>query len=318
MKQLHIIVPVYNEEQSTLVQLCDRLEVALADQGVETRLFFVDDGSGDRTRSVLNDLAGSRSWISVIRLSRNFGHQAAISAGTSFANGDVVVFMDADLQDSPEDIPRMLDKWKEGYQVVYAVRKDRKEGPAKRLSYFLFYRLMRLLADVPVAVDSGDFCLVDNSVMTLIRRLPEKIRFHRGLRAWAGFRQYALTVERKARFAGEPKMGFFKLLNLAMSGMISFSIKPLRLAILLGLVELLGTSIYAVYILALKITGVQPVRGWTSTTLITLFTSGIIIFLLGVIGEYIGQIFLEVKARPSFVIAEVLGNGSDDHPRDDR
>jgi polyisoprenyl-phosphate glycosyltransferase len=303
---MQVIIPVYNEEPGTLEELAQRLDRSLSGESVDYRLLFIDDGSRESTQNALRSLAMKNSRVRVIRLSRNFGQQSAISAGIAFADADVVAFMDADLQDRPEALPVLLQKWREGADVAYAVRKNRKEGEAKKFSYHFYYRILRLMADIPIPVDSGDFCVIDRKVMDVLRRLPEKNRFHRGLRTWAGFRQVGVEIDRDERFGGEPKFGLLQLLNLGMSGLVSFSIKPLRAAIFFGFFELLGAALYALFIIFGKLRGERVIEGWTSLTLITLFTTGIIILLLGVIGEYIGQIFLEVKGRPPFVIAEVI------------
>jgi polyisoprenyl-phosphate glycosyltransferase len=243
----------------------------------------------------------------VLRFSRNFGHQVAISAGIDHATGDAVILMDGDLQDPPEVLPRFIEKWREGFEVVYAIRRKRKENIFKRMAYALFYRLLRKLSYLHIPLDSGDFCLMDKRVVSVIKNLHERNRFVRGLRTWAGFRQTGLEYERDARFAGEPKYTFGKLLKLAYDGLFSFSTVPLRLAVYMGFMFSGLSFIGGFIIIYRKIVHQIDVIGWASTIVIMTFLGGLLLMTLGVIGEYISRIYEEVKQRPIYIVQDKRG-----------
>jgi dolichol-phosphate mannosyltransferase len=249
-----------------------------------------------------------------IRFARNFGHQAAVSAGLAHADGDAVIVMDADLQDPPEELHRFIAKWREGYEVVYAVRHKRKEGLLKRALYLFFYRLLARLAETPIPLDSGDFCLMDRKVVDLLRAMPERNRFVRGLRAWVGFRQIGLSYERQARAGGKPQYNLRKLIQLARDGVFSFSSSPLRLATRLGSVVSLVAFVGTVFTLAQRLfadwfarIGMAPPPGFATIVMAILFLGGVQLLCLGIIGEYIGRIYDEVKGRPHWIVWESAG-----------
>jgi polyisoprenyl-phosphate glycosyltransferase len=228
-----IVIPIYNEHE-IIPELHRRVKSVIDHLDDQTEVILVDDGSRDDTFLQVTELNRSDPRFKVLRFSRNFGHQVAISAGLAHATGDAVILMDGDLQDPPEILPQFIAKWKEGFDVVYAIRKKRKENIFKRMAYASFYRLMKKLSYLEIPLDSGDFCLMDKRVAKVVNAFPERNRFVRGLRTWAGFRQTGLEYERDARFAGEPKYTFGKLVRLAYDGIFSFSTAPLRLAVYAG------------------------------------------------------------------------------------
>lgn len=314
---LSVIVPCFNEQeviQATHQRLLDSLgdspEFAL-------EIVYVNDGSFDRTEAILFELAEGDSRVRVISLSRNFGHQPAVTAGLAHVVGDIVAILDADLQDPPEVILQMIDKWREGFDVVYGVRFKRKEGFFKRLWYASFYRLYGLLADIDVQADSGDFALLDRRVVNLINSLPEKNRFVRGLRAWVGFRQTGLVYERAARAAGKTKYPSHKLMKLAFDGIFNFSTAPLTIIFVTGLIISLASVLVALVYIAARIGdftifGRSPgdVPGFTTIILAMFFFSGVQLISLGILGEYLGRLYQEAKMRPTYVVKEVRGEPS--------
>ena len=281
---------------------------------MDYEVICVDDGSRDRTWELLKvQNQKDPSW-SCLAFARNFGHQTAVSAGLFYATGDVVVVIDADLEDPPEVISRLLEKSREGYDVVYAIRQKRKVGPFKRFCYWAFYRIMARLVAFEVPLDSGDFCLINRRVVDTINAMPERNRFVRGLRAWSGFRQTGVTYERAARFAGEPKYSFNRLAKLATDGLFSFSTVPLRVATYVGL----GVSAFSffgiVFTLAQKIfasqfakIGLAPSAGFPTIVISILFLGGVQLICLGILGEYIGRIYEEVKGRPLWILRDSVG-----------
>jgi dolichol-phosphate mannosyltransferase len=298
---LSVVVPLF-EESSNIERLYDRLTASLGRVGGSFELVFVDDGSGDSTPRLLELIRASDSRVVVLRLSRNFGHQAAVTAGLDHARGDAVIVMDGDLQDPPEVLPRLVERWREGFDVVYAVRRRRKEGPFKRLAYFAFYRLMRAVSDLDIPLDSGDFCLMDRKVVDALNALPERMRFVRGLRTFVGFRQVGLPYERAARGDGRPKYTFRALLGLAMDGLVSFSGRPLRLATYAGvMVALVGSGLTGWALFDAFYRHSAP-RGWASVMVAVLFLGSIQMIALGIVGEYVRLIFLETKGRPTYIL----------------
>jgi len=301
---LSVVIPVFNEE-GNIPEMHSRLTAVLGGLGLSYEIVFVDDGSGDRSVELLNALAGKDARVAVVELSRNFGHQVAISAGLDFAAGQGVVIMDADLQDPPEVLPALAAKWREGYDVVYAIRHGRKESWLKRTAYALFYRLLCRVANVNIPLDAGDFCIMDRKVADILRSMPERNRFVRGIRSWVGLRQIGLPYERQARHAGRPKYTLGRLMVLALDGMISFSHMPLRVASLTGFgISLLALLLAAYYFVKKLLVGLEP-RGFATTIVAILFMAGIQIMAVGVVGEYIGRIFDEVKRRPLYVARRV-------------
>jgi dolichol-phosphate mannosyltransferase len=301
--ELSVVVPLYNE-QDNLAELHRRLDAALAGLGAACEILYVDDGSRDATPQRLDAIQEADPRVVVLRLSRNFGHQAGVTAGLDHARGRAVVVMDGDLQDPPEVLPQFVAKWREGYDVVYAVRTRRKEGLLKRAGYFVFYRLLRAISDLDIPLDSGDFCLMDRKVVDALNRLPERRRFVRGLRTYVGFRQVGLAYERDARAAGAPKYTFRALAGLAVDGLVSFSGYPLRLVTTLGLLTVAVAVGLLVWVVADALVNGTAPRGWASTLVAVLFIGSIQLICLGILGEYVRLIFLETKGRPTYIVAE--------------
>jgi glycosyltransferase involved in cell wall biosynthesis len=265
---------------------------------------------------VLDQLAATNPHVRAVHLTRNFGHQAAITAGLTLATGQVVAIMDCDLQDPPEVLPKFIAKWREGFQVVYAIRKNRKEWFGKRLAYWTFYRLLGAISDLDIPLDSGDFCLLDRSAVDLLNSLPEQQRFVRGLRTWIGLKQTGVEYERHARQAGKPAYTFRSLVKLAADGLVSFSSMPLRLVTRLGMLSVLGAFAIGLWVVTAKMFDLKnaPPPGWASTACLILLVSAVQMISLGVIGEYLARIFLEVKGRPTFLIARVVEGGKSTTP----
>lgn len=303
---ISVVIPIYNEEE-TIPELYRRLGPIFAKLNYKYEFIFVDDGSKDGSLPHLLSLHQQNKHVKILSLSRNFGHQVAISAGIDYASGDAIILMDGDLQDPPEVLPDFIKKWQGGYEVVYAIRKKRKESILKRSAYAVFYRLLKKISYLNIPLDSGDFCIMDKRVADIIRSLPERNRFVRGLRTWAGFRQTGLEYERERRYAGKPKYTFRKLLKLAYDGIFSFSIVPLRIAIYTGIVAAFISFAGGVLIVYEKIFSDIPIAGWASTMVTLVFLGGIILLTLGVIGEYIGRIHEEVKNRPIYVLRQKIG-----------
>lgn len=303
---LSVVIPIYNEEE-TIPELVRRLTAVLDSSKRPGEVIFVNDGSMDSSLELLRGFAGEDRRIKVIDLSRNFGHQAAILAGLSRASGRAVIMMDGDLQDPPELIPDLVSLWEDGNKVVFAVRRSRRESLPKRLAYRAYYRILRSVSYVPIPVDSGDFSLIDSRVRDLIVTLPERNKFLRGLRAWAGFRQARFEYDRSERYAGDPKYTFTKLVRLALDGLVSYSFMPLRLTYLLGLIVSAGSFLLASIYVLQRLFGADPIpQGFTTLAVLMLFLGGVQLIAIGVLGEYVGRVYDEVKARPPFVESEVL------------
>ena len=303
------VVPLFNEQEN-VASLWQRLKLTLESTGLDYEVLLVDDGSRDATSDLLYALHAQNEQAVVVRLSRNFGHQAAVCAGLTHARGRAVVVMDGDLQDPPELIPDMIRLWREGNDVVYAVRRRRSEGFLKRLAYRAFYRVLGMIAELEIPLDSGDFCLMDRRVVDTLNRLPEKCRFVRGLRSFMGFRQAGLPYDRPAREGGRPKYTFRKLSGLAIDGLVSFSSYPLRLVAYLGLATTGIALVLTVWVLNDAIRHRTAPQGWASTLIVVLFMGAVQLLSLGVIGEYIRLIFLETKNRPTFIIEELKRHGA--------
>jgi dolichol-phosphate mannosyltransferase len=302
-----VLVPVFNEE-AVIAECHRRLKQVMDSLAEPYELVFIDDGSRDSSPDLLRSLAASDPNVKVIAFSRNFGHQIAISAGMDHAGGDAVVVIDADLQDPPAVIPAMIAKWKEGYEVVYGKRGERQgESPFKKATAFLFYRVLRGLTDVDIPTDVGDFRLIDRKVCDVMSRIRERNRFVRGIISWIGFRQTAVSYVREKRFAGETKYPLSKMLKFAIDALVGFSYRPLRLATHLGLLTSLGGFAYLLYVLHLRFFTDQTVQGWTSLIALSLIFNGIVLGILGIMGEYIGRIYEESKGRPFYVIRERTG-----------
>ena len=297
---LSAVVPLFNEDDA-LPELVRRLTATLSALGVDYELVLVNDGSRDRTRTLLDAYARNDERIRPLHLSRNFGHQAAVTAGLEHARGECVAVLDGDLQDPPEVIPALVERWREGCDVVYAVRTKRKEGPLKRLGYFLFYRLLRATADLDIPLDAGDFCLMDRRAVDALNRLPERGRFVRGLRTFIGFRQVGVSYERDPRFAGTPKYTLRKLAALAADGAVSFSTFPLRAVGWAAAAMFGGGLAVAVTLVCQWASGTVP-AGWVCGAAVAAVLAGVLAGCVGVVGLYVGKIFTEVKRRPSYIL----------------
>jgi polyisoprenyl-phosphate glycosyltransferase len=304
---LSVILPVYNERE-TLLELKARLTPILDEQlGGSFEVLFIDDGSRDGSDLIIDGFHDRDPRFKAIHFSRNFGHQAALQAGLDAASGDSVALMDADLQDPPELLGQFIERWRQGYDVVYAVRKKRKEAFWKRAAYAVFYRTMKAISEIDVPLDAGDFCLMDRRVVDMLVSLRERNRFLRGLRSWVGFRQIGVEYERDARLAGEPKYTLRKLIGLALSGYIGFSAAPLRMATWFGLIAALTGFLVALWAVYTKLAGIYSPRGWTSTIAIIMFIGGVQLLMLGVIGEYLSRVYDEVRRRPLYIVRSRAG-----------
>lgn len=306
--ELTLVFPTYNEEEN-IPEIYARVTSTLADINIENaEILFVNDGSADRSEELILELRAKDPRVKLINFSRNFGHQAAITAGIDFSSGDATILMDADLQDPPHVIGEMVQKWREGGEIVYAVRAKREGADPllKRAFAYGFYRTLQYVASIDIPLDTGDFCLMDRKVVIYLRSLPERNRFLRGLRSWLGFKQVAVTYERPARFAGEAKYSFRQSLGLAINGIVGFSNFPLRIAVFTGFASCILALLIMIYALGAFIFEVSIQRGWTSLVFVVLIIGGIQLILLGSIGEYIGRIYDEVKQRPNYVIREFL------------
>lgn len=300
--KISFVIPILNEEE-VFPQLIARLRAVLDGiPGGPHEVLLIDDGSTDSTRKQIEALASQDGRFKGIHLSRNFGHQAAITAGLDHTTGDYVVTMDGDLQDPPEEVPRLLDVASQGYDVVYAQRVGRKENWILRIAYFSAYRLIAQLADIKIPLDSGDFGVMSKRVVKGLRRAGERQRFMRGLRAWQGFRQIGVPVERDARQAGRPKYTTRKLLSLAFDGVFAFSTAPLRFAALVGSLALAASSLYGIWAIVARLFLSQSPQGFTALITAIVFLAGVQLVFLGVIGEYIGRIYTEVKQRPHYLV----------------
>ncbi|MCH4905478.1 glycosyltransferase [Cylindrospermopsis raciborskii CHAB3438] len=303
-----LVVPIYNEEEN-IEEMYRRLSNVMAQLQGEVELILIDDGSRDQSLTMIRKLHHHDSRVRYLSLARNFGHQIAVTAGLNFVQGQAIIVMDADLQDPPELILSMIDKWHEGYQVVYAQRISRhKETWFKRLTAYLFYRLLQRLAKVTIPVDTGDFCLMDKQVVDILNGMPERNRYIRGLRAWVGFKQTSVMFERSPRYAGKVKYTFSKSLSLAIDGIISFSTVPLRLATYLGIISATVALIMIFLVLYWRIFApVSQLIGYSLITIAIFFLGSVQLICIGILGEYIGRIYEEVKARPLYTLKETGG-----------
>ncbi len=303
MPNISVIIPVFNETE-VIDTTYQRLKSVMESLQMNYELIFVNDGSRDDTEQKICHYAETDKTVKLIGFSRNFGHQCAISAGMNYASGDAVIVIDADLQDPPELIPQMIEKWQEGYEVVYGKRLKRKgETFFKKATAKLFYRLLKHLTNVDIPVDTGDFRLIDRKVCDVFCSLQEKNRFIRGLVSWIGFRQTYVEYVREERFAGETKYPLKKMIRFAMDGILSFSYIPLKIASLLGFLVSLFSFLYLIFVLMQKwFFPADIVPGWTSIVAVLLVFNGIVLILLGVIGEYIGRIYDEVRNRPLYIV----------------
>ena len=302
--KLSVAVPVYNEE-SVLPELYRRLSRVLEESSESYELVFVDDGSTDGSLEWLAALANINPSVRVVALSRHFGHQAALTAALDYVSGDVVVLMDGDLQDKPETIPRFLAEYENGYEVVYAIRQDRKESWWLRACYQAFYRTIGRLASIDLPHGAGDFALLSRRVVEQLKQYDERHRYLRGLRTWVGFRQRGIPVVRDARYSGKSKYNLTTLFKLAFDGIFSFSAVPLRAATFLGMLTIGGSLLFAGYSLFAKFF-LQSPTGFTALILAITFLAGVQLLFLGIIGEYVGRIYEEVKRRPHYVVDRIV------------
>ena len=301
---LSIIAPIYNEYEN-LPELYRRVKEVMENAGETWELVLVDDGSTDGSTERIRELARQDRRVRPVIFARNFGHQLAVTAGLDYSRGDAVVIIDADLQDPPELIPEMLAKWREGYEVVYAVREAR-EGETwfKKVTAAAFYRLINRITSVNIPVDTGDFRLLDRKVVNVLNRMRERHRFLRGMSVWVGFRQTGVTYKRAPRFAGETKYPLRKMLKFASDAITGFSYLPLQLATYLGFVSA-GLSIIAIpIVVALRMTGSQAFHGQATTLIAVLFLGGVQLISLGILGEYVGRLYDEAKGRPLYIVRE--------------
>ena len=304
IKKLSIIIPMYYEEKvvnecyKRLKQMVEKLK------GYDYELIFVNDGSKDNTLNLLEEIAKNNNKVKIISFSRNFGHQAAVTADLKYVTGDAIVIIDADLQDPPEEIPEMLKLWEQGYEVIYGKRKSRKgESAFKLLTAKMFYNTLDALSDVEIPKDTGDFRLVDRKVVNTINEMPEHNKFLRGLFSWVGYKQIPFEYERQERFAGKTKYPLKKMLKLASDGIISFSTKPLKLVGYVGIVSILLSLIILIYSLVSFAFNLNNLTaGWTSIMVTVTFFAGVQLLSIWIISEYIGRIYDESKNRPQYII----------------
>lgn len=314
--KLSIIIPAYNEEDNIPV-IYSRIEKLAPQIDGKINIIFVDDGSTDRTLNILRDLHKKDKSVSYISLARNFGHQIALKAGLNFAGGDGIVVLDADLQDPPEIIPQMIEKWKEGYQVIYAQRIKR-EGDTflKKLTAHFFYRFLNYLSEVKIPLDTGDCCFMDKKVVKTLQKMKEHSPYIRGLRTWVGFKQTSISFAREKRFEGEAKYNFKKSLALAMDGIFSLSKRPLKLSIYLGFLCACFAIVMSCLVVYWRLT--QPearLTGFAINTISMFFIASVQLFVVGILGEYLGRIYDEVKGRPIYTVDEVCGFENFDEDR---
>jgi dolichol-phosphate mannosyltransferase len=300
---ISVVIPAFDEEGS-LPELTGKLAEVLT-QYRQYEILVVDDGSRDRTLEVLKELHAQDPRIRYLSLSRNFGHQNALKAGLDHAAGDCVVTMDADLQHPPEMIPQLVEKWQEGFDIVYTTRKDDKKlGLLKRATSRFFYKLMNRLSDIRISEGAADFRLLDRSVVEVLKDINEYYLFFRGMTSWVGFRQCAVEFTQAERFAGETKYSYRRMLGFALTGITSFSLKPLRISVFLGTLFAVMAFLYGIYAIAMKFFTDATIPGWTSVLASVLFIGGIQLIVLGIIAEYIGKLFMESKRRPHYIIRE--------------
>lgn len=304
--RVSVVVPCFNEE-GNLAELYTQLLKAL-DAYPNREFIFVDDGSTDNTPALLEEIAEKDKDVKIIILSRNFGHQFALKAGLDHATGDCVISLDADLQHPPELIPELISKWRQGHEVVYTIRRDTTQTSFfKRITASFFYRIARKLSSVEVHPGAADFRLLDRAVVDVLKECRENYLYLRGLVAWAGFRQTFIEYTPNERFAGKTKYSTRKMIRFALAGITSFSIRPLQLSLVLGIIIAGLAFLYGLYVLYIYAFTDKAVAGWASTTASVLFIGGIQLIVLGILGEYIGKTFMENKKRPAYVVRRRVG-----------
>lgn len=306
MGVISVVVPVYNEEKG--LDIFYKALCGVIDQRKEVfEIFFVNDGSSDGTLKKLLDLHRLDIRIKIINLIRNFGHQGALTAGIDCASGDALILMDVDMEDPPDKICDFLEYWNKGYDVVYAIRRQRKVGVIKRILFSLFHKINSMISDIAMPDASGTFALMDRKVVEIIKKIPEKNRYIPGLRTWVGLRQIGLEVKRGDRYDKKPRVSFVKLIKLAFDSYVSFSTVPLKFASFFGFIFSILSFVGIVMIIFLKLTVGIPLRGWASIIVVILLISGIQLIAIGIIGEYIGRILGETKKRPLYVVKQMIG-----------
>jgi len=317
--ELSVVVPIYNEEE-VLPALSERLLPVLERTGCSWELVLVNDGSADRSWELMQQLQRGEPRVTLVNFSRNFGHQIAITAGMDHARGDAVVVMDADLQDPPEVLGAMIERWREGYDVVYGVRTEREQETLfKKLSASLFYRLLQAMAPIEIPVDTGDFRLLSRRAVDALHRMPERSRYVRGMVAWLGFRQIGVPFQRQARHGGVTKYPLLKMIAFAADGLVGFSAVPLRFATLLGFFMAAAAALYFGYAAMQKLLLGTTIQGWASLVGVMVFIGSAQLICLGIIGEYVGRIYDEVKGRPLYLVETVTrGDGIDSASPGDR
>ncbi|HHW48630.1 MAG TPA: glycosyltransferase family 2 protein [Clostridiaceae bacterium] len=307
-----VVVPLYNEEL-VINESYKRIKEVMDSTSEPYEIIFVNDGSRDRTSEMAKEICKKDKNVRLLSFSRNFGHQAAITAGMEYACGQAIIVIDADLQDPPEVILEMIKKWKEGFDVVYGQRSERQgESFFKKITAKIYYRLLKCLSDVDIPVDVGDFRLIDRKVCDALKKLPEKNRYVRGLISWLGFKQTSVKFVRKERYAGETKYPLKKMLKFAFDGITSFSYKPLKLWTYLGLIVFMSGFIYLAVIVCRKLFTSYAVPGWAIVAVIILITNGAVLISLGTVGGYISRIYDEAKGRPLYVLDEKMGFEEDE------
>ena len=309
MKKVSVVIPMYYEQE--VAEVCYKRVKKVLDElkeKYEHEIIFINDGSKDKTLDILQDIAKVDKNVKIISFSRNFGHQAAVTAGLKYVTGDAIIIIDADLQDPPELIPDMIEKWEQGYEVIYGKRKKRNgESAFKLLTAKAFYTALNKLSDVDIPGDTGDFRLVDKKVVDVINSLPEHNKFLRGLFSWVGFEQYEYEYERKERYAGKTKYPLKKMLKLASDGIIGFSTKPIKVIGGVGITFVIVSIVILLYFILSKIFGwTNMVKGWTSIMFATTFVGGIVLLSLWIIGEYLVRIYDEAKQRPQYIIKKKI------------
>jgi dolichol-phosphate mannosyltransferase len=309
LPQVSFVIPLYNEE-SNLKTLVDRLIQVMESSQISLDVVLVDDGSRDRSREILQALALQDSRFHVILLSKNHGHQLALTAGLSVARGTEGVFvLDGDLQDPPELLSIFYDKFQEGYDVVYAVREKRKEVFYKRWAYFVFYRILKKIANVDIPLDSGDFSFISRRVVNVLNQMPEESRFIRGMRTWIGFKQIGVAYDRQERASGDSKYSFGKLVQLALNGIFNFSEFPIKFVTMLGGFAIVSSVVYFISVVIKKFFVDQVIEGFTALLFVIILFGGIQLAAIGILGEYILRIFFQSKNRPNFIIEKQILDG---------
>jgi len=304
---LSIVVPLFNEEES-LPELYTRLSAVLSSLGLACEIILVDDGSTDHSLEIIEALAAKDPRVKLLSFSRNFGHMAALSAGLDYAGGDAVITLDADLQHPPEQIPEMLKKWKEGAEIVNAIRRETQgAGAVKNITAHFFYWLIGKIGKINLPEGSADYRLLDRKVVEALKGIQERSRFLRGIISWVGFKQASVVFEAPPRFAGRTKYSFGKMFAFALDGITSFSAFPLKLSAYLGLCIAGLSFVYIIYAIYIRLFTNQAIEGWTSMLVVVLFIGGVQLIFLGVLGEYLGRVFDETKGRPLYIVSRKTG-----------